>query len=79
VCHVPSTLETKLLEGIVGMKKGSSTIETIQFKPEEGETFETVTLEGPTCPFAGTYKITGTLWGNRPTSQTRRREPTDQI
>ena len=69
VCTSSTTVESKLLEAIKGMKKGSSTVGLIQFKPEEGETFATVTIEGATCPIAGTYKVTGTVWA-RPANAT---------
>jgi len=68
VCRAVITIETKLVEATIGMVKRSF-LPTIQFKPEEGETFATVTIEGATCPIAGTYKVTGTVWA-RPANAT---------
>lgn len=79
------SVETRPLTMIVGMKKGSTTVDTVKFTPEEGTTFATVVLEGLECPVAGTYKVTGTQFaealsatGTFATSQTIKTNKTIQ-
>jgi hypothetical protein len=59
-CSVPGgTVTTNALTAVLGMKNGSATIATVQFKPTSGATFAVVTLEGISCPIASTFKVTG--------------------
>ncbi len=60
-------VETNAVKGTVGMKKGSSTIDTIVFEPAVGEEFAAVSIEG--CAIAGEYPVKGKVIG-QPTSAT---------
>lgn len=65
VCSVATTITTKPLTATVGMKKGSTTIDTVRFAPTAGSTaaFATVTFLGASCPIAGSDKVTGVAYG----------------
>jgi hypothetical protein len=55
-------VETKPLTATLGMG-GAGTKATLKFVPKEGTTFALVVLTGTSCPIAGTYKVTGTQFG----------------
>jgi hypothetical protein len=61
-CSVPETITTKRLKGAVGMNK-AGTIGTVKYVPESGIALFTLEISGASCAIAGTYKITGTLFG----------------
>ncbi len=60
-------VETVALKGSVGMKVGSSTIDTVIFEPATGEEFAAVTIAG--CSIAGEYPVKGKVIG-QPTNVT---------
>jgi hypothetical protein len=63
-CSTTSTIKTKPLTATLGMNK-AGTLATLQFQPTAGATtaFATVELIGASCPIAGLYKVTGTVYG----------------
>jgi hypothetical protein len=62
-CSTTTTISTKELTGVLGMNAGG-TIATLKFTPTAGSTtaFATVELTGASCPIAGLYKVTGTVF-----------------
>jgi hypothetical protein len=62
-CSVPEKITTNPLKGTVAMKTGSSTVATVKFVPESGTTIATVEVTGKECAIAGTYKLTGAVYG----------------
>lgn len=50
------------LTGVLGMKLNIGSTQTVRFTPQSGTTVATPVLEGPGCPLAGKYKMTGTLF-----------------
>ncbi len=64
-CGAASTIETKKVTGTVGMEQGSGTVGLVKVVPTAGAgtSFATVELTGGSCPIAGLYKVTGTLYG----------------
>lgn len=64
---VGGAVETVALAGSVGMKKGSSTIDTVEFKPASGTQFAEVEISG--CSIANAYPVKGVVYG-QPTNVT---------
>ncbi len=61
------TVQTNTVKGSVGMKKGSSSIDTVVFEPAVGEEFAEITIEG--CTLSGGYALKGVIYG-QPTNET---------
>jgi hypothetical protein len=61
-CTTTSTITSKALTAILGMNT-AGTKAILKFTPETGTTFAVVELLGASCPISGTYKVTGSVFG----------------